>query len=81
MHCHYIAVIFPLKAKDRVPYFEQYLFCTAEFTFPNNTLCQVMLKSAQWFWRRRYLKVVNAFNLCHCYLPLGKKRDPFLKYN
>ena len=33
-------------------------------------LCQVWLKLAQWFWRRRFLNFVNVFLLFHDYLPL-----------
>ena len=35
-------------------------------------LCQVWLKLARWFWRRRFLKVVNLFLLFPNYLPFGK---------
>ena len=41
-----------------------------------NVLCQVWLKLAQWFWRRRFLKVVNLFLLFPNYLPFGKGRGP-----
>ena len=43
-----------------------------EFPSPRNTLCQVWLKQAQQFWRRRFLKVVNLFLLIPNYLPFGK---------
>ena len=39
---------------------------------PKNALCQVWLKMAQWFWRRRFLKVFNLFLLFPHYLPFGK---------
>ena len=39
---------------------------------PRDTLCQVWLKLAQWFLRRRFLKVVNLFLLIPNYLPFGK---------
>ena len=39
---------------------------------PNDALCQVWLKLAQWFWRRRFLNYVNVFSLFHNYLPLEK---------
>mgnify|MGYP003691681831 CR=1 FL=1 len=35
-------------------------------------MCQVWLKSAQWFWRRRFLNFVNEFSLFGNYLPLEK---------
>ena len=34
------------------------------------------LKMAQWFWRTRFLKVVNVFSLFCNYLPLGKGQGP-----
>ena len=37
-----------------------------------NVLCQVWLKFAQWFLRRRFLNVINAFSLFRNYLPLEK---------
>mgnify|MGYP003685852939 CR=1 FL=1 len=40
---------------------------------PKDALCQVRLKLAQWFWRRRFLNFVNVFfSLFHNYLPLEK---------
>ena len=41
---------------------------------PQNALWQVWLKSAQWFWRRRFLNFVNLFLLFRYYLPLEKDR-------
>ena len=35
-----------------------------------DALCQVWLKFAQWFWRRRFLNFVNVFSLFRNYLPL-----------
>ena len=32
-----------------------------EFSSPNDALCQIWLKLAQWFWRRRFLNFVNDF--------------------
>ena len=37
---------------------------------PKDALCQVWLKLAQWFWRRRFLNFVNVFSLFCNYLPL-----------
>ena len=34
-----------------------------DFPSPNDALCQIWLKLAQWFWRRIFLKVVNLFLL------------------
>ena len=39
---------------------------------PKIALCQVWLKFAEWFWRRRFLNVVNVFSLFCNYLPLEK---------
>ena len=37
-----------------------------------DALCQVWLKLAQWFSRRRFFNFVNVFSLFRNYLPLGK---------
>jgi hypothetical protein len=37
---------------------------------PKDNLYQVWLKLACWFWRRRFLKIFNAFLLFRYYLPL-----------
>ena len=39
---------------------------------PKDALCQVWLKLAQWFWRRRFLNLLNVFLLFRNYLPLKK---------
>ena len=39
---------------------------------PEDALCQVWLILARWYWRRRFLKVVNLFLLFPNYLPFGK---------
>ena len=39
---------------------------------PKDALCQVRLKLARWFWRRRFLNFVNVFSLFRNYLPLEK---------
>ena len=46
-----------------------------ESSSPKDTLCQVWLKLAQWFWRRRFFNFVNVFSLFRNYLPLGKDLD------
>ena len=43
-----------------------------EFPLPKDALCQVWLKLAQWFWRRRILNVLNVFLLFRNYLPFEK---------
>ena len=37
-----------------------------------DALCQVWLKLARWFWRRRFLNFINVFSLFRNYLPLEK---------
>ena len=49
-----------------------------EFPVPKNVLCQVCLKLAEWFWRRRFLNLVNDFPLCCYYLPLENIEWPFI---
>ena len=44
-----------------------------------NVLCQVWLKWAQWFWRRRFLNFVNVFSLFRNYLPLEKGGAPLFE--
>ena len=39
---------------------------------PKDALCQIWLKLAQWFWRRRFFNFVNVFSLILNYLPLEK---------
>ena len=45
---------------------------------PKYALCQVWLKSAQWFCRRRFLNFVKVFSLFCNYLPLEKSRVLYL---
>ena len=44
---------------------------------PKLASCQVWLKLAQWFWRRRFLNFVNVF---HNYRPFGNGRGPYFFY-
>ena len=37
-----------------------------------DALCQVLLKLAQWFWRRRFFNFIYVFLLFRNYLPLEK---------
>ena len=43
---------------------------------PKDAFRQFCLKSAQWFWRKRFLNFVNVFSLFHYYLPLEKDMFP-----
>ena len=47
----------------------------AEFPSPKNALWLVLLKLAQWFWRRRFFNFVNLFLLFGNYLPMEKCGD------
>ena len=51
-----------------------------EFTSSKNDLCQVRLKFAQWFWRRRILDFVIAISQFRNFLPL-EKGGPFIWTN
>ena len=50
-----------------------------ESPLTKDALRQVWLKLAQWFWRRRFLNLVNVFSLFLHYLPLKKKVAPSLE--
>ena len=41
--------------------------------FPRDALCQVWLKLANWFFRRRFLNFVHSFSVNRNYLPLEKE--------
>ena len=43
-----------------------------ESPLPKDALCQVWLKLAQWFWRRRFFNFVNVFLQFRNYLHLEK---------
>ena len=43
-----------------------------ESLLTKDTLCQVLMKLAQWFWRRRFLKNINVFSQFGNYLLLEK---------
>ena len=43
-----------------------------ESSSPEDAFCQVWFKMAQWFWRRRFLKILNVLLLFHNYLPFEK---------
>ena len=47
-------------------------FNKLESPSPKNALCQIWLKLAHWFWRRRFFNFVNVFSLFPNYLPLKK---------
>ena len=50
-----------------------------ESPLPNDALCLVWLKLANWFLRRRFVNFVNIFSLFHSYLPLEKSVGLHLK--
>ena len=43
---------------------------------PKNALCQVWLKLAQWFWKRRFFKFCQCVFAISYLSPLGKGRGP-----
>jgi hypothetical protein len=45
---------------------------------PKDDLCQVWLKLAKWFWRRRFLNDTTPFLHFCDYLPLEKDLDLYL---
>ena len=47
-------------------------FQKLEFPLPKDALCQVWLKLAQWFWRRRFLNFIIYFSLFRNYHPPEK---------
>ena len=47
---------------------------------PKDALCQVWLKLAQWFWRRKIFNFVNVFSIFRNYLP-WKRAGPFILTN
>ena len=49
-----------------------------EYPSPKDALCQVWLKFAQWFWRRRILNFVKVFSLFRNYVPIGNGWGPSL---
>ena len=56
----------PLKKRGALP------LNKLESISPKDVLCQVWLKLAQWFWKRRFFNFVNVFSLFRNYLPLEK---------
>ena len=50
-----------------------------ESTSHKDALCQVWLKLALWFWRKRFLNFINVFSLIRNYLPLEKGKALHLK--
>ena len=73
MYFHYYIIISPWKRGGGL-HLNKF-----ESPSPKDALCQVWLKLAQWFLRRRFLNFVNVFPLLHNYLPLGKVRALYLK--
>jgi hypothetical protein len=58
---------------DYLPYEEDLALDLYNFEFPSpkDDLYQDLLKLTGWFWRRRFLKIINKFLPFHYYLPLG----------
>ena len=61
LFCNYLPLV-----KDRALH-----LIKLESTSPKDALCQVWLKLAQWFWRKRFFKFINVFSHFRNYLPLN----------
>ena len=46
-----------------------------DFPLPDDALCNIWLKLAQWLWWKRFLKNCSCIELCHFYLNLVKKSN------
>ena len=68
LYFRYFVIISPWKRTRPLSFFRTNLKTPSH----KDALCQVWLKLAQWFWRRRFLNFVNVFSLFHYYLPLEK---------
>jgi hypothetical protein len=55
--------------------------CKLESPLPNGDLCQVWLKLAQWFWRRRFFKNFQCIFTVLLLSPLGKWQFPSFEQN
>jgi hypothetical protein len=62
VHFHSFAIISPWR--EAIPFFNK-----LESPSPNDDLCQVWLKLAQWLWRRRFLNDPIPFLHFCDYLP------------
>ena len=51
----------PIIYLMRIEWF--FIWTNYEPSSPRDALCQIWLKLAQWFWRRRFLNFVNVFSL------------------
>ena len=65
MYFHYFVIISPLKRGA-------FIWTKLLFHSPKDALCQVWLKLAQLFWRKRFFNFVNVFSLFRNYFPLDK---------
>ena len=70
----YIITLIKRRRKNDVLYENLLVLHLNKLESPSSkdALCQVWLKLAQWFWRRRFLNLVNVFSLFRNYLPLEK---------
>ena len=66
MYFHYFVIISPWKRAGA------HHMNKLDSPSPKDALCQVWLKLAQWFWRRRIFNFVNIFSQFHNYIPLEK---------
>ena len=63
------------EKKKTIIYFKriEWFFIWTNYA-PMDALCQILLKLAQWFWRRRFLNYDNVFLLFRNHPPLEKGR-------
>ena len=73
MYFLYFVIISPWK-RGRALHFNK-----LKSSSPKDAFCQVRLKLAQWFWRRRYFNFVNGFLLFCNYLPMELGWGPSFK--
>ena len=52
--------------KDIVSFLKTTCILKVESPFPKDTFCQVWLKLAQWFWRRKFCQCIFAISLLEC---------------
>ena len=73
----YIITLIKRRKKNHYYLYEHLLVLhlkKLESPSPKDAFCQVWLKLAQWFWRKRFLNFVNVFYLFYNYLSLEQVR-------
>lgn len=65
MYFHNVVIVFPSKL-------EHLNFKLNSNSFTKDTIFDIWLKLVKWFWKRRFLNVVNIFLQCRSYLPFER---------